>query len=42
MRYQAHPLNHQVCVFHTVSPEGFTPFCCAKFVLKIFTKDRIE
>ena len=24
-----------------VSPEGFTPAACAKFVLKMFTNDRI-
>ncbi|MEO6308979.1 MAG: hypothetical protein ABIO96_08475, partial [Nitrospiraceae bacterium] len=27
-------MNHQVCSFQTVSPEGFTPMRCANFVLK--------
>ena len=37
-----HSLNHQVCLFQTVSAEGFTPFWCANFVLKILTNDRIR
>ena len=28
-----HSINHQVCLFQTVSTEGFTPHNCAHFVL---------
>ena len=30
---EQHALNHQVCFFQTVSTKGFTPLCCANFVL---------
>ncbi|MCC2643970.1 MAG: family transposase orfB [Nitrospira sp.] len=38
---EQHSLNDQVCLFQTVSTEGFTPNHCAKFVLKSFKNYRL-
>ena len=35
----SHPLNARGDKFGSVSTEGFTPFCCAKFVLKVAQLD---
>jgi hypothetical protein len=32
---EQHLLNHQMCVFQTISTKGFTPTQCARFVLKV-------